>query len=688
MRSMKNLTLLFLLLFSGYSIAAVDPPELRCISVINDNEISLSWIPPADPANEFVDYVLFVSNTQAGPYTAVNVNGVLNTSTFNYNTPTNTGPVYAYLETQFDDGSGVQNSASSDTLMTIYPVLSNQTDTTATITWNPTHDPLLPTTTGDYRIYRKIGTGSSWQQIATVNQTITTYDDEDFKVCEDSIYYKVEVDDASGCTSISAVAKDLFIDIYGPAAPTIEYLTVLPDGSVFIDWDTSTEQDAAGYIVLVLDPLTGNYIAVDTIFDVDSSQILATPTLANFTSENYTILAFDDCIKTGVNFPNNSPLSQPHETMWIRGVRDFCNFQDAIECTFYFPWAGDADYELFGVSSDGDTTLLQTYFNGDPIEIVNEVDIDEDYCYFVKASYNDYTSFSNVFCLTQQGVVGPSLNRLVYATVLEDGSVEIEATKDLNPEPTTYIFERSVADTAHWIEIGEVLSPANNALMYIEDEWARANQYPVYYRFWVLDECGAKINPSMITKTNYLEARLDSSTYQVSLTWDGYEGWFGVEEYEIYRSVNGADFEYVNTVAPGNNEYIDELGSLIQEGAYFEYYVRAVEEEVGLFFDARANSNVATIYESKKVYIPNAFKPNGVNSVFKPTLQFVDAQNYSLQIYDRFGSLVFASNNPTVGWDGTANGKESPLGVYVYKIMCLDAYGNENLYYGSVTLLR
>ena len=60
--------------------------------------------------------------------------------------------------------------------------------------------------------------------------------------------------------------------------------------------------------------------------------------------------------------------------------------------------------------------------------------------------------------------------------------------------------------------------------------------------------------------------------------------------------------------------------------------------------------------------------PAGVNKEFKPVMAFVNRENYLMQIYNRFGELVFDNNNPEVGWDGKYKGEIAPSGIYVYLI--------------------
>ena len=89
-------------------------------------------------------------------------------------------------------------------------------------------------------------------------------------------------------------------------------------------------------------------------------------------------------------------------------------------------------------------------------------------------------------------------------------------------------------------------------------------------------------------------------------------------------------------------------------------------------------------------YIPNAFSPNsdGVNDVFKGT--GIGIKTYTLMVYDRWGNLVFTSNDLETGWDGTFNGgtKVSLEDVFVWKVELRDDYNKEHDYKGTVSLIK
>lgn len=94
-----------------------------------------------------------------------------------------------------------------------------------------------------------------------------------------------------------------------------------------------------------------------------------------------------------------------------------------------------------------------------------------------------------------------------------------------------------------------------------------------------------------------------------------------------------------------------------------QYYV-TVENQCGLDADS---INVTFNVCNCLVYIPNAFTPNRdtKNEVFNYEVNCTDFTG-SLEIYNRFGQLLFASENPEIGWDGLHEGAEAPAGIYVY----------------------
>ena len=90
-------------------------------------------------------------------------------------------------------------------------------------------------------------------------------------------------------------------------------------------------------------------------------------------------------------------------------------------------------------------------------------------------------------------------------------------------------------------------------------------------------------------------------------------------------------------------------------------------------------------------YVANAFTPNddGYNDTFKPIINVVDLESFELQVFDRWGGIIYESNDPWAEWDGTAGGSDVPGGVYAYRAYAIDAVkGDRHELFGHVTIVR
>jgi gliding motility-associated-like protein len=90
-----------------------------------------------------------------------------------------------------------------------------------------------------------------------------------------------------------------------------------------------------------------------------------------------------------------------------------------------------------------------------------------------------------------------------------------------------------------------------------------------------------------------------------------------------------------------------------------------------------------------KALIPNAFSPdqNQVNDLWLPVIRAV--KQYKLSVYNRWGELVFESNDISKGWDGmTVRQQPAPEGVYIYQISVIDIHNKSWSEKGSLSLFR
>lgn len=99
-------------------------------------------------------------------------------------------------------------------------------------------------------------------------------------------------------------------------------------------------------------------------------------------------------------------------------------------------------------------------------------------------------------------------------------------------------------------------------------------------------------------------------------------------------------------------------------------------------------SNVVELNKATTFFMPNAFTPDndGVNDTFGMTGQNV--KDFKMQIFNRWGEVLFESNNPNDRWDGTYQGDKVQEGVYVYTVEGYRALSGKRIQKtGTVTVL-
>jgi gliding motility-associated-like protein len=91
-----------------------------------------------------------------------------------------------------------------------------------------------------------------------------------------------------------------------------------------------------------------------------------------------------------------------------------------------------------------------------------------------------------------------------------------------------------------------------------------------------------------------------------------------------------------------------------------------------------------------KLYIPTAFSPNndGLNDIFRAGFG-ENVTKFNMQIFNRWGQLVFDSKNINQGWNGSYSGLRQPIGEYVWIIRFkTPTSAKEQLIKGTVLLIR
>jgi gliding motility-associated-like protein len=95
--------------------------------------------------------------------------------------------------------------------------------------------------------------------------------------------------------------------------------------------------------------------------------------------------------------------------------------------------------------------------------------------------------------------------------------------------------------------------------------------------------------------------------------------------------------------------------------------------------------------EPLQMFVPNTISVdgNGLNDEFKPILTLPDlVTKYNLQIYNRWGQLIYETKNQYDSWNGTFRGDKVQIGTYTWKIQFNDYKGNPVNAHGHLNVIR
>ena len=658
----------------------VDAPSVRCVIVEPNGDVTLNWIAPQDPEGFFSDYQLYHSNSASGPYSLLGSLNTLSQTAYTHAGANGQNAVNYYHVITRSGCTGTEESIPSDTLASMLLGVNNLSGI-AQLNWNPIHAPNLPTSSGTYKIYREYPLGT-WTLLASTPQT--NYLDT-ITVCSADINYRIELDDASGCTSVSSIDGDLFQDLTPPAVPLIDTVSVDPQtGIVSIGWNVNPSGDTQGYIIYLYNG--ASYDSIASVSGINNVGFVNSASNANNLIETYAIAAYDSC-------GNLSPYSSPHNTILTDSYLDICTSSNIISWNAYQNMnSGLLHYAIYASINGGPYTLVSTVDGNTTTYAHSGLVPNVNYCYYIQAVSGDglLTASSTLTCEFSRILTDPTFNYLKVATVAGENHVLIQAYIDTLADVSAYRIERSRSLNGPYSSVGQVAPPLNSDIISFTDATASTGATSYYYRVIVVDSCGNDKFTSNIGRTVHLQASADDF-FRNHLSWNDYEEWIGaVESYNIYRVIDGVwETAPIANVPFGINNYIDDVSRYYESNARFCYVVEAIQGVDTIYaFTDTSLSNEACAIQPVKFYTPNAFTPGGSNPVFKPVQIFINVNSYTFTVFNRWGEKIFETNDPDKGWDGSFEGEEAPQGVYVYKVEFKGVNESEFLRRGTFTLLR
>ncbi len=132
-----------------------------------------------------------------------------------------------------------------------------------------------------------------------------------------------------------------------------------------------------------------------------------------------------------------------------------------------------------------------------------------------------------------------------------------------------------------------------------------------------------------------------------------------------------------------NNPFIANPVTILGHDETFTLFV---SDDIGCF---DLDTLSLRVLNGPTFYVPTAFTPNGdaVNDVFRPTVVGIKSLQF-FRVFNRYGAMVFETDDLKKGWDGTYKGKKQPIDNYVWSLKGTDRFNKVKTLKGNVVLIR
>jgi len=293
-----------------------------------------------------------------------------------------------------------------------------------------------------------------------------------------------------------------------------------------------------------------------------------------------------------------------------------------------------------------------------------------DYCYQLNSNYtNGSQSISLEKCGTAFSTTPPTPAQNISTIVNENNTVDIIWSQDPVFTAVSYTLLKS----------GQVIGTTPDQ-SFVDPAYSAGDGS--CYTLSYTDICTNKSAPSLRACPVTLSATVQQDNV-INLTWTLYEGWAnGIDHYELEKYDAQGQLIQVFDVGSATT-FSDDIEDLNNQ--VYLYRIIVIPNEVGI---TNSVSNLITVIKEPNLFHPSAFTPNndGLNDIFKVFGQYTAEVEF--KIFNRWGELLFITNDLSQGWDGRYKGNLMPEGTYVFRAKLTDLAGRTSDRSGNILLLR
>ncbi|MFD2569885.1 gliding motility-associated C-terminal domain-containing protein [Spirosoma soli] len=294
------------------------------------------------------------------------------------------------------------------------------------------------------------------------------------------------------------------------------------------------------------------------------------------------------------------------------------------------------------------------------------------YCYSLEATIGPTTVTSAPACATGINGEAPGSLSNVFVSIENNRPRLVVGLPSVGASASyTLAISRSTGTSGNFQPVGTSVN--RNTFV---DESANPDAGSYCYQITYQNNCKLSSPPSQPVCTVFLGA----STSGISWTTESPFSTGDAAGYtvEVIDSVNGTK-EYVE-VQKKNNFEPDPNDPNLQSQ---KYRIIAVSSS-----GVPSYSNFFTFRREARILVPDAFTPNGDNTNETFIAKGIYVDQFTMTIYNRWGSVIYSTTDKAKGWDGTAEGQPSPPGQYMYRIEVVDLTGQKTVRTGALLLIR
>jgi gliding motility-associated-like protein len=535
---------------------------------------------------------------------------------------------------------------------------------------------------GGYVLLGQINNSGPFVALDTLFSTTTTHPNS----TETFWNYQVGMLCGGVLSNLSAVVSN-----QRPITPDMNAVSIV-NNLPQVSWQASPSPEVIGYQLYKENPYgSGNYFPYpsnNTIInglsfdDITASSLLV----------RYALVAVSACNKSLLGIGNAiDGTTGPHSSMLVDGSIDSCQQEINLNWNAYENWAeGVEAYEIL-VSSNGGSFSVHEVVGGNNLNYTYSQANDGELLLFriraIERNRNN-SAYSNELRFEVETNRPMDYIHLTQVSVNAAQQVELTWTWDTDVDfdfAQLYLGSDSNSLTNTQTFNGPLTS-SNNYL----HTTISTNSTQYFYRLESTDLCQL-VQKSNLGSSLFLKAEaLDD--FENQLSWSTAFMQYGtVQSYDLFQ-INNGSAQLLANLGPNELAYTDVLDISNQSEADKCYVLKAnmlLGFPNGQSYYSINASNKVCVQQSSTIYTPNALSPSGENRFFKPLMVFSNSvQNYSMQIFDRYGGLLFETSDLSAAWDGTKNGSPLAMGNYVYAIRFQEPNGNWVEKKGNVLLIR